>query len=46
MDKLLYTRSDAANALSISVDKLDDLTRSGHIKRVNIGHLKAEGGVS
>ena len=37
MDKLLLTRIEAAKALSISVDKLDELTQRGSIKRVNIG---------
>lgn len=29
MEKLLYTRREAASMLSISVDKLDDLRQSG-----------------
>lgn len=37
MDKLLLTRTDAAKALSVSVDKLDDLTHAGRIQRVTIG---------
>ena len=37
MDKLLLTRSEAAQALSISVDTLDELRRSNKIKYINIG---------
>ena len=37
MDKLLITRKEAAEALSISVDTLDELRRSGKIRSVNIG---------
>ena len=37
MEKLLLTRAEAAHALSISVDTLDDLRRIGKIKAVTIG---------
>ena len=37
MEKLLLTRIEAAKALSISVDKLDELTERGAIQRVKIG---------
>ena len=37
MEKLLLTRSEAAQALSISVDTLDWLRRSNKIKYINIG---------
>lgn len=37
MEKLLLTRSEAAQALSISVDTLDELRRSNKIKYINIG---------
>ena len=36
MEKLLLTRSEAAQALSISVDTLDELRRSKKIKYINI----------
>ena len=37
MEKLLLTRSEAAQALSISVDTLDALRCSKKIKYINIG---------
>lgn len=37
MEKLLLTRSEAAQALSISVDTLDALRRSKKIKAINLG---------
>lgn len=37
MDKLLITRKDAAEALSISVDTLDELRAAGKIAAVTIG---------
>ena len=37
MEKLLITRKEAAQVLSISVDTLDELQRTGKIKCVNIG---------
>lgn len=37
MEKMLYTRADAAKLLSISTDTLDRLSESGHIKRLKIG---------
>ena len=37
MEKLLLTRSEAAQALSISVDTLDALRKSKKIKAINIG---------
>lgn len=37
MEKLLLTRKEAADALNISVDKLDELRRTGRIRSVNIG---------
>ena len=37
MEKLLLTRSEAAQALSISVDKLDHLRNAKKIKSINIG---------
>ena len=37
MEKLLLTRSEAAQALSISVDTLDELRKSKKIKYINIG---------
>ena len=36
MEKLLLTRSEAAQALSISVDTLDELRRNKKIKAINI----------
>ena len=37
MEKLLLTRKEAAQALNISVDTLDELRSSGKIRAVNIG---------
>ena len=37
MEKLLVTRKEAANMLSISVDTLDEITRAGELKKINIG---------
>lgn len=37
MEKLLLTRKEAADALNISVDKLDELRSKGKIRSVNIG---------
>ncbi len=37
MERLLITRKEAAEALSISVDKLDDLHNDGKIRCVYIG---------
>lgn len=37
MEKLLLTRSEAAQALSISVDTLDELRKSKKIKAINLG---------
>ena len=37
MEKLLVTRKEAANMLSISVDTLDEITRAGDLKKINIG---------
>lgn len=37
MEKLLLTRIEAADALSISVDTLDGLRNSGKIRFVTIG---------
>lgn len=37
MEKLLLTRKEAAAALSISVDTLDELRADGKIKTVTIG---------
>lgn len=37
MEKLLLTRKQAADSLSISVDTLDELKKSGRLKSVNIG---------
>lgn len=37
MEKLLLTRIEAAKALSISVDTLDELRASGKIKAITIG---------
>lgn len=37
MEKLLVTRKEAADALNISVDKLDELRGKGKIRSVNIG---------
>lgn len=37
MGKLLLTRKEAAQALNISVDTLDELRNSGKLRAVNIG---------
>ena len=37
MDKLLLTRKEAAETLSISEDTLDRLRSAGKVKSVNIG---------
>lgn len=37
MEQLLITRAEAAQALHISVDKLDELRNAGKIRWVNIG---------
>lgn len=37
MDKLLMTRGEAAQALSISVDTLGELRGAGKLRAVNIG---------
>jgi len=37
MEKLLLTRKEAADKLSISVDTLDRIKAAGKIKSVNIG---------
>ncbi len=37
MEKLLVTRKDAAQMLSISVDKLDELQRHQKIRCIHIG---------
>lgn len=37
MEKLLITRKEAAEALNISVDTLDELRNAGKIRAVNIG---------
>ena len=37
MEKLLLTRKEAAQALNISVDTLDELRNSGKLHAVNIG---------
>ena len=37
MEKLLITRKEAAEALSISVDTLDELRNKGKIRCINIG---------
>ena len=37
MEKLLLTRKEAAEALNISVDTLDELRNSGKLRAVNIG---------
>lgn len=36
MEKLLLTRKEAAQALNISVDTLDELRNSGKLRAVNI----------
>lgn len=37
MEKLLLTRKEAAQALNISADTLDELRNSGKLRAVNIG---------
>lgn len=37
MEKLLVSRSEAAEALEISVDTLDVLAKAGHIRKIKIG---------
>lgn len=37
MEKLLLTRKEAAQALNISVDTLDELRNAGKLRAVNIG---------
>ena len=37
MEKLLLTRKEAANALNISVDTLDELRNEKKIRSINIG---------
>lgn len=37
MEKLLITRKEAAQALNISVDTLDELRNAGKLRAVNIG---------
>ena len=37
MEQLLLTRIDAAKALSISVDTLDKLCRTGKLRKITIG---------
>lgn len=37
MEKLLITRKEAAEALNISVDTLDELRNAGKLRAVNIG---------
>lgn len=37
MEKMLLTRKQAADCLSISVDTLDELRKCGRLKGVNIG---------
>lgn len=37
MEKLLFTRKEAADALNISVDTLDRLRRKKKLRAVNIG---------
>ena len=37
MEKLLLTRKEAAQALNISVDTLDELRNSGKLRAVNTG---------
>lgn len=37
MEKLLLTRKEAAEALNISVDTLDELRNAGKLRAVNIG---------
>lgn len=37
MEKLLLTRKEAASALNISTDTLDELKNKGKLRSVNIG---------
>lgn len=37
MEKLLLTRKEAADALNISVDTLDEIRNAGYIRCVRIG---------
>ena len=37
MEQLLVTRYEAAEALSISVDTLDELCRCGKVKKIYLG---------
>lgn len=37
MENLLATRKEAAQALRISVDTLDAITRAGKLRRIEIG---------
>lgn len=37
MEQLLVTRTDAAKALSISLDTLDRLARRGKLRKITIG---------
>lgn len=37
MEKLLLTRKEAAQALNISVDTLDELRSAGKVRAMNIG---------
>ena len=37
MEKLLLTRKEAAQALNISVDTLDELRSAGKVRALNIG---------
>lgn len=37
MEKLLITRKEAAEALNISVDTLDELRSAGKVRALNIG---------
>lgn len=37
MEKLLLTRKEAAQALNISVDTLDELRSAGRVRALNIG---------
>lgn len=37
MEKLLITREEAAEALNISVDTLDELRSAGKVRALNIG---------
>lgn len=37
MEKLLLTRKEAAQALNISVDTLDELRSAGKVRALNVG---------